>query len=459
MSFAPQADEELVIGTTRFTFARGKRGKVFVNGAGRADIYKLQDPIGKFGPCALKVHKETFREGPHVARAVALDPLTREPGVQAAARRVLTQGRFQGHSDLVNAVVMPFMPGDTLVAMLGRAAEARECPWRPESGLRRAAAFLRVVAALEERGITHSDLSPGNVMLVPAGMHYATDEMVELLDLDDVWGRLMPEQASLVRYGSPGYQLPAGRGTLSTACAAGDRFAALVIATELIALGLQATLPLVTEDGIVLPHVPGAGARVEQIQRAAPDGAAPILRALADAFRPADRAQVLPMREAATILKPYAPAMHLVKAPPKLPVLLVSTDAPPSRTGGKGRKGPRVVTVPNLPVTSPGGHAITNVQMPTTLRPQPSSPANAGPTAPSAPVQAATFAGASGPVDTFAPVSADPSPVPPTGIQNQAMSSLRKPDTLTKSFVMSALLAMSALVTAFVVVLAVLAFS
>jgi hypothetical protein len=118
------------------------------------------------------------------------------------------------------------------------------------------------MTGLEAVGIAHTDISSGNVVVD------ITSSGVELLDLEDIYtpGIPPPPQAQLVK-GTNGYRHKSVDRGKSCWCAEGDRYAAAVLAAEILLLANKDLAKRADEDGYFVEHC-GTAIGVERYQAA-----------------------------------------------------------------------------------------------------------------------------------------------------------------------------------------------
>lgn len=205
----------------------------------RARVYRLvrQKDRRAF---ALKVFMRAYRDAGLVDGTLRLAGLQSLPGMEAASRRVILPDDpiVADFHDLEFAVLIPWISGQTWFDMLA-GAEARKLAVDAGQAMWMSRKFLDVMSGLESRGLAHTDIAPGNVMLD------RQRSAVELIDLEDMYFPNLQKPA-VVNGGSPGYRHRAGQDLWR---AEGDRYAGAVLAAELLILGNRDLSPLVTSEG------------------------------------------------------------------------------------------------------------------------------------------------------------------------------------------------------------------
>lgn len=239
--FKPDPDDTLVLFGEPLAFRQHPSARIRMpNSAegGRATVYELRDPAGR--RLALKVFRLTYREAALAESGDRLTRLRSLEGMDAAQRQVVLPGdevarRFP---DLEYALLMPWIDGETWTEVLMHGV-----PLPVGTAIHLCARFLSVIRALERAGASHTDLAGGNVVvqLAPIG--------VQLLDLEDMYLPGAPPPAN-PRPGSPGYQ---HRLREPVFCPEGDRYAAAVLAAEILAMANPALTDLGSDTGMFGP--------------------------------------------------------------------------------------------------------------------------------------------------------------------------------------------------------------
>ena len=177
---------------------------------------------------ALKVFKTRYRTVSLVESARRLKQFENFEGMLAARRDTIdaNESIVRTHPDLLYAMLMPWAGGLTWFDVL---AEARDRGPVLDSytGLALCRRLLVVMSELENVGVSHTDISPGNVAVDPDAID------VQLLDLEDLYvpGASPPKEQNK---GSAGYNHPNADLGQSTWCKEGDRYATAVLACEML---------------------------------------------------------------------------------------------------------------------------------------------------------------------------------------------------------------------------------
>ncbi len=191
----------------------------------QAIVFKLSGDGGE--SLALKVFKPRYRRPFLVTVTERMAAYSSLPGMRVCEREVLTPHRhldlLKAHPDLSYAAVMPWIEGPTWseVLLSRRILAPQEC-------LDMARTLLRVLVALEEKGLSHGDLSGVNVMIP----RLVGGDGVDLVDVEQLYIPGM-EKPDVLPEGSPGYGFPRiSRETLWGPFT--DRFPGSVILAEML---------------------------------------------------------------------------------------------------------------------------------------------------------------------------------------------------------------------------------
>lgn len=148
------------------------------------------------------------------------------PGLQVCRRTVLTPRQHSStlgqYPDLIYATLMPWVEGPTWMDVV---LEAKGLT--PEDSLNLARSLTQTLAAMEERGLAHCDLSGPN-LLMPA---LRGGKGVALIDVEQMFGPDFKQPQALPG-GSPGYARRAAFDGLWSSTA--DRFAGAVVMGEIL---------------------------------------------------------------------------------------------------------------------------------------------------------------------------------------------------------------------------------
>jgi hypothetical protein len=197
---------------------------------------------------ALKVFHPRYRVASLVTTAHQLSSVASYEGLRAANRRIIRASDpiVITHPDLAYAMIMPWIMGKTWYDFLVNAASSGR-PFPLATSLQLCKRFLEVLVSLEQSGIAHTDLSPGNVVFELKSCD------VQLLDLEELY---MPGSVnSRVAMGSKGYRHPSGDVDKQNFWRAeGDRYAAAVLAAEILVLANNSLARRATDEGFFTDH-------------------------------------------------------------------------------------------------------------------------------------------------------------------------------------------------------------
>ncbi len=178
---------------------------------------------------AIKLFKPAHRRPALVSHAERLAPHAALRGLKVCERKVLAPGRdgetLRQTPDLLYSVLMPWVGGPTWMEVL---AERR--PLTSDQALTLARALAESLAALEQHGLAHCDLSCANLM-IPALADDAPRHPIELVDVEQLYGPSWPTP-ELLPAGTPGYaHRLAAEGLWAPEA---DRFAGAVLLAEML---------------------------------------------------------------------------------------------------------------------------------------------------------------------------------------------------------------------------------
>jgi hypothetical protein len=222
--FNPSPRDHVTIGRLPYTvmphpavpsFAFGQEGR-------KAFVYQLSGGPDQ-GLYALKKFKEAFRLPELVDICDQLARFARWPGLEVCNRVCLNADRhpdvLNDYPDLLYAVLMPWIGGSTWYDIV-----IGETPLTRLEALAYANATAQVLAAIEEAGLAHCDVSAANVIINP------NTQRAHLIDVEDLYAPGFSPPASLPA-GTDGYAHHTARDGIWEAEA--DRFAGAVIIAEM----------------------------------------------------------------------------------------------------------------------------------------------------------------------------------------------------------------------------------
>ncbi len=224
--FNPSPHDRLVIGGLAYqvmphpavpTFAFGQEGR-------KAFVYQVSGGPDK-GLYALKKFKEVFRLPELVEICDQLARFAPWPGLEVCDRLCLHSKKhadaIDRYPDLEYAVLMPWIGGSTWYDMV-----IGMTPLSRLEALTYANAVAQVLAAIEEAGLAHCDISAANVIV------NSNTQRAHLIDVEDLYAPGFSPPASLPA-GTDGYaHRTAGSGLWGPYA---DRFAGAVIVAEMAA--------------------------------------------------------------------------------------------------------------------------------------------------------------------------------------------------------------------------------
>jgi uncharacterized membrane protein len=241
-------------------------GMVHASAGSRATVYRLARLTDR-RLFALKVFRHAFLDSKLAAGAARLSAVNELPGLEAAARRMVLPSDpiVASYRDLQYAMLIPWIAGTTWFDILSR-ARAKQAPFAPALSLRLCQAFLQIMSSLESKGLAHTDISPGNVLLDPQ------HAKVELVDLEEMY---FPDAEQKTSPGSSGYRHPNCQNFWR---ADGDRYAGAILAAEILVLCNPELALLATGEGFFADNATSDDSRQRYVR------AAPWLRQMAPDF-------------------------------------------------------------------------------------------------------------------------------------------------------------------------------
>lgn len=229
--FSPEVAQQIIIDGLTYTIAEhpAAPGMPYGQQGRAATVYQILDRGG--AAFALKVFKPAYRQPALAGQAPKLARFSDVPGLKVCTRTVLSAQRHIGlikqHTDLLYAVVMPWIQGATWHDII-----AQKQPLTPEQSLSLARALARVLTEMEERSIAHCDISAANVLLPGLDATSSNGFAVELVDVEQLYASDMQRPNPLIA-GTPGY-LPQDLTGAALWNVTGDRFAGAVLLAELL---------------------------------------------------------------------------------------------------------------------------------------------------------------------------------------------------------------------------------
>jgi len=226
-AFNPNPGEVLSLFNEEFTVAPHPRvpSLAYAQEGGRGTIYKVCDRRRQ--AFALKVFKRRAQRSDQSQTTQRLRAYGGLRGLRAANRRVIAAGGSGPSDMLVGSLLMPWIDGHTWFDVLQRAKTGDDC-LGPAAAMQLCRDFLGVVGSLEARGAAHTDVASGNVVVDLAA------STVELIDLEEMYDADCAAEGHVIPMRTPGYSRRFDGASLWSA--EGDRFAAAVLAAEILLL-------------------------------------------------------------------------------------------------------------------------------------------------------------------------------------------------------------------------------
>ena len=225
MRFQPKVDQVLAVGKDRYEIEPhpmvphlpyGQEGRM-------ATVYKMRSDGKNF---ALKVFKDAYRKPEILALSEKLKNYAVIPGLEACQRIVINpvelKTLIKSDNDLNFAVIMPWIEGQTWFDIL-----TGKTPLDKEQCERLAREFCRTMVSMEERSVSHCDLSAPNVILT----NLDTVPKISLVDVEQLFGPTL-EQPDMLLVGTPGYITDFDRSGFWSRFS--DRFAGAILLAEML---------------------------------------------------------------------------------------------------------------------------------------------------------------------------------------------------------------------------------
>ena len=189
----------------------------------KAVVYQLAKNGRKY---ALKIFKSQYRDASMVGTSENLSQLAFR-GLEACSRLCFTRPAYAGlinqFPDMEYAVLMPWINGSTWFDVVYQGTALT-----PDASKTIAKNTADVLANLEKGGYAHCDVAGANVIV-----NTLTGE-VNFIDVEDMFGPRLPDP-SAYPLGTDGYHHKDGRTRPKGQwCAAGDRFSAAVLFSEML---------------------------------------------------------------------------------------------------------------------------------------------------------------------------------------------------------------------------------
>jgi hypothetical protein len=190
----------------------------------QAVVFKISSQAGD--SLALKVFKPRYRRPFLVTITERMAKYAELPGMKVCDREIVSPQRhleiLREHPDLSYAAIMPWIEGPTWSEVL-----LSRHVLSPQESLLLARSLLDVLISLEEKGLSHGDLSGVNIMIP----HFVGGDGVSLVDVEQLYIPGM-EKPDVLPEGSPGYGFPRITGPLWGPFT--DRFPGSIILAEML---------------------------------------------------------------------------------------------------------------------------------------------------------------------------------------------------------------------------------
>ena len=167
MAFAPRPGDSLSYKGGQLSFVQhpGMKDPFVLREEGkRGTVYQLANGSEKW---ALKVFKKLYRKPHQLEIAKKLGPLGGITGMKAAKRSVFESGHplVVAYPDLLHAQMMPWVDGFTWFNVLNVGGPRNGTYLQPAHAARLSHRFCFVMSEIERRGIAHTDIASGNVIV------------------------------------------------------------------------------------------------------------------------------------------------------------------------------------------------------------------------------------------------------------------------------------------------------
>lgn len=236
MSFQPNPGDSIRLYGTDYLIGEhpAAPGLAYAQAGRQGIVYQLIPHDGDMQEMkALKVFFPKYRIPAMVYQSEQLDAYSALPGLSVCKRHILTPekngGIIQSHTDLLYAVLMPWVHGPTWLDMIA----AQRALTRRES-LELATSLAQICSGMEQKGLAHCDLSAPNVLLpfFSEVNRHRGGSPIELVDVEQMYSPKL-DRPDVLLAGSPGY---AAHRTVQSGLwsAYADRFAGAIILAEML---------------------------------------------------------------------------------------------------------------------------------------------------------------------------------------------------------------------------------
>ncbi|MFC4302831.1 hypothetical protein [Cohnella boryungensis] len=255
MGFQPEVGTQLVINGQRFTIGAHPNAPSIPYGQeGRQGTVYLLHTEDRRRKKALKVFRSKFVNPSLVYHTQQIAKFIGVEGLLACDRAIVAPQSntelLREEPDLLYAVVMAWIEGPTWMDML---LNKQKLTRRQSHSA--AYALAQTLAAMEQRGLSHGDLSAPNVMLPMFGEKAASVrpvDYVQLIDLEQMYATHL-ERPEHLPLGSPGYA--SQRHPLTQMWGAqSDRFAGSVLLMEMLTASSDSFFELAWGESYFAPE-------------------------------------------------------------------------------------------------------------------------------------------------------------------------------------------------------------
>jgi len=208
-------------------------GMPYGQGGRQGTVYKLVSVHNEADAKALKVFNEQFQMPSLVYASELMQSRANTAGLKVCDRTVLVPQSdhklIADHPDFLYAVLMPWIEGPSWFDIM---SDSR--PLSREESIELAKSMASVLSHMEQRGLSHCDLSAANVIVSGLAQQTSVQHYyIELVDIEQMYGPQF-EKPEGIPAGSPGY---ASRSISNNPIwnKYTDRFAGAVLISEMLA--------------------------------------------------------------------------------------------------------------------------------------------------------------------------------------------------------------------------------
>ena len=247
MPFRPSVGDEFQINNINYAVASHPQSPMYpyAQEGGRATVYRIDS---RYGARALKVFKAAYRSQQVALASRNLERFSTLAGMGVCRREVLVpndQGEYPlGEPDLAWSVVMPWIEGSTWYDIITEPDPQKR---QIDIVVMRMVVeqFLNILIQLELNGVTHCDLSPGNLLI------RLKPPEIDLIDVEEICANGMNIPENIPR-GTPGYMhKSAGYGMWHPYA---DRFAGAILLCEMVCWSSSEFQAAINGDSYFAPN-------------------------------------------------------------------------------------------------------------------------------------------------------------------------------------------------------------